>query len=174
MAPKISTAAPLEVGQRFGQYTVIRELPYVRGQRQSRNVLCQCDCGRTKIVEKYKLLAGISYACHVRTENWQGHRRMAKILITMRQRCYNPRSSGYKNYGGRGIVMCEEWRSGFTDFRDWALANGYTDQLTIDRIDNDGPYSPDNCRWVPNSVNARHRRNTNVVDATRLVDKGDK
>jgi hypothetical protein len=173
MAPKISTAAPLKAGDRFGEYTVIHELENVPGEK--RYVLCRCDCGRTNTVQKYHLIAGTCHSCHTRVKRFRGrvNQRLANILSCMRQRCYNPRNPAYSDYGGRGITMCEEWRIGYAEFCDWALANGYDDTLTIDRIDNDGDYSPNNCRWVPLSVNARRRRNTNVVDQAGLVDNGE-
>lgn len=74
----------------------------------------------------------------------------------MKERCYNTNCERYKNYGGRGITVCEEWQ-GFIPFRDWALANGYEEGLSIDRINNDGNYEPSNCRWV---TMAEQNRNT--------------
>lgn len=75
-------------------------------------------------------------------------------------RCRYRSCTGYINYGGRGITMCQEWQASYPAFRDWALAHGYRAGLQIDRIDNDGNYSPSNCRWVTHSINCRNRRNT--------------
>jgi len=87
----------------------------------------------------------------------------------MRQRCSNPDNKQYKNYGGRGIVVCEEW-SDFQAFLTWASANGYREDLAIDRIDNDGPYCPTNCRFTTTMENNRNRRSTRFwcVDGLRL------
>lgn len=85
----------------------------------------------------------------------------------MIQRCHLSGSIGYADYGGRGIFVCTEWRSGFDAFYEWALSNGYEVGLSLqlDRINNDGPYSPDNCRWVSPTENARNKRNTRFIEA---------
>ena len=88
------------------------------------------------------------------------HTRLYQIYINMIQRCYNPKNKGYKNYHDRGIVVCGEWRNDSKSFLDWALKNGYNDTLTLDRIDSNKGYSPDNCRWVDRFVqNNNTRRN---------------
>lgn len=93
--------------------------------------------------------------------------RIYKIWHDIHTRCYNPNCHHYHNYGGRGITVCEEWNqdniNGFENFRVWALANGYTEEKTIDRIDNDKGYSPNNCRWVDNKTQSRNRRSNVCV-----------
>ena len=100
--------------------------------------------------------------------NWTRHgssySRPYRIWAHMIQRCHNPNNPGYKSYGGRGIKVCDEWRTSFVSFRDWALSHGYDDSLTIDRIDNNLGYFPDNCRWADSKTQKRnYRRNQNVT-----------
>ena len=82
--------------------------------------------------------------------------RLHYVWEQMRYRCHNPTHRAYKWYGKRGIVVCDDWHE-YVPFRDWALANGYHEGLTIDRIDNDGNYEPDNCQWIPLAINAGKR-----------------
>jgi hypothetical protein len=89
-------------------------------------------------------------------------KRLYNIWHTMRQRCDYPKHIGYASYGGRGIRVCDEWTA-FESFRDWSLQNGYADKLQIDRIDNDGGYSPENCRWVTVRQNSANKRNNRVL-----------
>ena len=82
----------------------------------------------------------------------------------MKQRCSNPNTDAYKHYGGRGIRVCDEWLESYDNFYWWAMKNGYKDDLSIDRIDVDGDYSPNNCRWIPQSLQQRNKRNTIQVE----------
>lgn len=84
--------------------------------------------------------------------------KLYNTYYNMKDRCYNPKHHAYNNYGGRGIYICDEWLSDKTKFFDWALANGYNDNLTIDRIDNNKGYSPDNCRWVDGTIQNSNKR----------------
>ena len=94
--------------------------------------------------------------------------RIQNIFLHMKDRCYNPNFKDYKNYGGRGITICEEWQTphswkGGRAFRKWALENGYADNLTLDRIDVNKGYSPENCRWVSMKVQGNNRRNNTSI-----------
>lgn len=82
---------------------------------------------------------------------------------SMKKRCYNPSEPAYKNYGAIGIIVCDDWLNSFVSFRNWALSNGYSDGLSIDRIDNDGNYSPENCRWVDAKTQCNNRRNNRYI-----------
>lgn len=89
--------------------------------------------------------------------------RLYAIWKAVKTRCTNPHFHAFKRYGGRGITICDEWREDFPAFRDWALANGYSDDLSIDRIDNDKGYSPENCRWITYMEQANNTRRNLVV-----------
>ena len=88
------------------------------------------------------------------------HTRLYNIWRSMNQRCNNPNTINFKRYGGRGITVCDEWKDDFQAFYDWAMANGYSDELTIDRLDPNGNYEPSNCRWATWEQQANNKRNS--------------
>lgn len=90
--------------------------------------------------------------------------RVWSIYHSMKKRCYNSNCPRYKDYGGRGILVCEEWLKGFDYFADWAYKNGYEDNLTLDRVNNDLGYSPENCRWVTNKQQCNNTRKNVVIE----------
>lgn len=101
---------------------------------------------------------------HGEANNKNGTR--SKLYVTwchMIERCYNPHSERYESYGGRGITVCAEWKSDFSSFRDWALANGYDKRLTLDRIDNNGNYEPTNCKWSTQKEQCNNRRSNRLL-----------
>lgn len=98
------------------------------------------------------------------TKDAHGRTRLYRIYKNMLSRCYSPsKGKGYERYGGRGIRVCQEWLESFEAFRDWALDHGYGENLELDRIDNNGDYSPENCRFVSHQVNNRNRRNNRLI-----------
>lgn len=168
-------------GDRFGQLLVIAE---VQPDKYShKRYLCQCDCGDEVVVVKSQLTSGRtkSCGCYQRRRARETHikhggcgERLYSVWKSMRQRCYNPNSADYHNYGGRGIEICAVWSGddGFSRFREWAEASGYAPGLEIDRINNNEGYAPENCRWVTKNVQANNKRNNIVVECggvTRTV-----
>ena len=88
--------------------------------------------------------------------------RLYTIWVRMKQRCSDIHASDFERYGGRGIKVCDAWLD-YKVFYDWAMANGYQDDLTIERVDNDGNYEPDNCAWIPREAQARNKRNNHLI-----------
>ena len=157
------------MGNRFGRLTVIAPLP---PKNKSTRWLCKCDCGKEKEVLAVSLTQGrtISCGCYMREKNSKhnGYKsRLYKVWDEMLCRCRPNNGSISKNYGDRGIRVCDEWQD-FGAFREWAYANGYDDSLTrkecsIDRIDVNGNYEPSNCRWVDAITQNRNRRDNHIL-----------
>lgn len=158
-------------GQRFGRLTVIsraEDRVYPSGKHGTA-YFCRCDCGVGKIIPTTALRQGRSRSCgclqeQVRSDVHKKHgncdHRLYNIWTNMKQRCRNRKNPDFKNYGGRGIKVCEEWLGSFKAFYAWALANGYRENLSIDRIDVNGNYEPSNCRWATALEQRHNRRDT--------------
>ena len=164
-------------GEKFGRLTVLG-LSEKKSGRKSYWV-CECQCGNKKLVRSDSLKRGQVQSCgclkkeqnrinldrttHGDTPTGE-HKRLWEIWQGMKQRTSNLNNKSYARYGGRGISVCKEWRESYTNFRDWAFNNGYSDNLTIERIDVNGDYCPENCRWADAKMQGQNKRNNIVVE----------
>lgn len=149
-------------GQTFGKLTVVDRAPNNKRNRAMWN--CVCQCGRSCLVLGSNLIQGKTHSCGcmVRKHGKARKERLYNIWKGMRQRCRDTNSKDYKNYGGRGIRVCQEWND-YLVFREWALTHGYSDSLTIDRIDNNRDYEPSNCRWASYQEQNNNLRSNSIV-----------
>jgi len=166
-------------GQRFGRLVVIYSIKKRIGGHVA--WLCRCDCGNLTEVQSCHLISGRTKSCgclwkekSINGElNFKHGERLKKrrprlyiLWESMKARCLNKNSSAYKWYGGRGISVCDEWRNNYPAFKFWAILNGYQDNLTIDRINNNGNYIPKNCQWITGSENSKKSN----IDRKKSVD----
>lgn len=161
-------------GRRFGRLIVLeRTDSHIKknGDKQTA-FLCRCDCGNVRKVLAYNLKNGHTTSCGceafrkrvaAKTTHNEAGTRLYRIWTKMKGRCTNPNDPAYKRYGGCGRTLCEEWKH-YERFRDWALANGYADNLSIDRINNEKGYSPDNCRWATPKQQANNTRKNRIIE----------
>lgn len=160
----------------FGRLTVVR---FSRKEERGHPLwLCRCSCGNTKEVYAQSLTSGRTRSCGClnieqlhkkgveanRTTHGLYGTRLYRIWKRIKTRCYNPNSKDYALYGGRGIRVCEDWRSSFSIFAEWAFANGYNDALSIDRKNVEEDYCPENCRWATSKEQANNKRNNHVIE----------
>lgn len=157
-------------GQKFGRLTVM----YRSDNRHNQTYWhCKCKCGKEIDVYAQHLLTGKNVSCgceslerirELNKTHGLSSTRLYNIWCGMKVRCFNKNSESYSKYGGRGITICDEWKEDFVPFYEWSLANGYCDELSIDRIDVDGNYEPSNCRWVDKRTQSINKRNTVYVE----------
>lgn len=156
---------PKWIGKKFGKLTVV-SFGYDK-KRQNNTWKCRCDCGNEIEVFPGNAKSGRVRSCgcaqiESATIHGQRYTRLYGIWVGMNRRCLNTNHPSYQNYGGRGISVCEDWRN-FETFYEWAYANGYSDELSIDRKDVNGNYEPLNCQWATDKRQARNRRNTRLI-----------
>lgn len=167
------------VGNKYGKLLVLEA---TEKRSSNRNIIwkCLCECGNIAFVTTNSLNSGHTKSCgcllNYNTLSQAGKKggsigkhylsktNLYKVYNHMIYRCYNKKNISYKNYGGRGIKVCEEWKNDFMSFYNWAINNGYRADLTLDRIDVNGNYEPNNCRWATIKEQANNKRNNRFVE----------
>ena len=157
-------------GKKFGRLTVLR---YSHKSGNKHYWLCKCDCGKEKPVIGCCLKSGNTKSCgcynkekriETHTKHGMKNTKIYYVWKAIKKRCENPNDTAYKNYGGRGIKVCDEWKNDFTSFYNWSIKNGYKEGLSIDRIDNNGNYEPLNCRWATRIEQGRNTRKNRFIE----------
>ena len=161
---------PVYIGQQFSYLTILRI--FHNGKKWMCE--CRCDCGTVKIIDKSSLTTGRTQSCgcynkkRVHETHSKGNFTNTRLYTTwenMKARCYNPNNPQFRNYGERGIIVCDEWKKDFLKFREWAISSGWDEthkkfEISLDRIDVNGNYEPSNCRWATPKVQVNNQRRT--------------
>ena len=150
-------------GQKFGRLTVLS-----RAENRNHHTYwnCVCECGAFSVVTSYHLTHGRTKSCGClrsdatilsHTTHGLTEHPLYKVWRAMKERCYLPTNKRFEHYGGRGIKVCDEWKDDFVAFFEWSIRNGYEEGLSIDRINVDGNYEPNNCRWITMDEQSRNK-----------------
>lgn len=162
------------VGQKFGRLTVIEKVKgkILKSGYEQQTYKCICDCGNETVVSYSALMSGNTTSCGCyfkealikrNTTHGKSHTKLYDVWKEMRYRCLKPSDKSYKYYGQKGIKICEEWDNDYQKFYDWAIESGYEDGLEIDRIDSDGDYCPENCRWFTRKQQMNNVSNNRII-----------
>jgi hypothetical protein len=172
----------------FGKLTVLHRAESYISPKGSTSTMwaCQCACGKTVVTRGSRLKMGTAKSCGcdraltviskrekgIKRVNTHGltDTKIYTIWSAMKRRCLNPNACNYKNYGGRGIEVCEEWIHDFKSFYDWSMINGYAQNLSIDRIDTNQGYSPLNCRWITLIEQASNKRSNRYITYNEITE----
>lgn len=176
MVGEMNNASIDITGQRFGRLTCVSRSG--KGDRQREfSWLCKCDCGKEIVTRGSSLRNGSSKSCgcarieslknnvthSLSKDNTGRTTRLYRAWLNMKSRCLNPNTPKFKNHGGRGIAVCDEWINDYVNFHNWAINHGYSDFLTLERKDNDGNYEPSNCTWTTYSRQNLNKRDNHFI-----------
>ena len=157
-------------GQRFGRLTVVSRSENAKNGNS--RWACKCSCGNNITTERSSLIQGKTRSCgcyqsdrtkEAHFKHGLRHHKLYHVWAGLKDRCSNSKNKAYNHYGNRGITVCEEWREDYSKFYIWAIENGYAEDLTIDRIDNNKGYTPDNCQWVDMKTQANNKRSNCII-----------
>lgn len=159
--------------QKFGKLQVL--CVDTNPSNKTKRWICRCDCGNITTAKTNELTSGHKTSCGCKKQNYfkkvhgQSGTRLHHIWKSIKMRCNNPDEPSYQHYGKRGITVCEEWENNFSTFYNWAIKNGYSDTLTIDRIDVNGNYEPGNCRWATIAEQSINKTNTVYIELNGIL-----
>ncbi len=165
------------IGTNIGKIKIIKYLGTIKKNTTNDNHkfwLGKCECGQEMYLRANEIINQSRKMCIHCSKPAKTHgmtnTRLFYIWQNMKGRCYNPNNQDYYNYGGRNIKVCKEWRNNFSSFYKWAINNGYSQSLSLDRIDNNRNYSPKNCRWATNLEQANNKRNNIIIEWNGVTD----
>lgn len=167
------------VGEKIGIFDVLYECNFRNGDGHKLYHVKCLECGWESDLRKSDIVRRNEKCIHTRVNGsyitfqkvWN-NKRLKSIFDNIVQRCYNPNNKSYRWYGAKGVGICEEWINNPKSFEEWALHNGYNDGLTIDRINENEDYSPNNCRWVSNVENAKYKSTTSIINVNGEIHSG--